>query len=186
MTKKVTVNRYTPPDWFEQFAIACSDEGYSIYFLGSNQKAVNEAAINLKKKIPNLIICGTHHGFFDKTRNGRENQLIVKEINTLSPDVLVVGFGMPMQEIWISENINDLQTHVVIPVGAFFDYVSGETKRAPRWMTDHGLEWLGRLLIEPNRLWKRYLVGNPLFLWRIINHHIFRIPLPFPTRSGNQ
>jgi N-acetylglucosaminyldiphosphoundecaprenol N-acetyl-beta-D-mannosaminyltransferase len=183
LTKKVIINRFTPPDWFEQFADECANGGYSIYFLGSNQKAVNEAASNLKKKIPNLNICGTHHGFFDKNRNGRENQLVIKEINSLSPDVLVIGFGMPMQEIWISENINDLQTHVVIPVGAFFDYLSGETKRAPRWMTNHGLEWLGRLIVEPNRLWKRYLVGNPLFIWRIIKHHLFRIPLPFSIQQ---
>jgi N-acetylglucosaminyldiphosphoundecaprenol N-acetyl-beta-D-mannosaminyltransferase len=84
---------------------------------------------------------------------------------------------MPMQERWIMENWNDLQVNIVMPVGALFDYLAGELPRAPRWMTEHGLEWLGRLIIEPGRLWKRYLVGNPLFLWRVFIHELLGIPI---------
>jgi len=179
LVKNVTLNRYTPPDWFDKLALASLIDGLSFYFIGSNQDVIFKAANILQKRVPGLNICGFHNGYFDKTQNGEENQRIIQEINTLKPDFLIVGFGMPMQENWICENFAALQTHVIIPVGAFFDYISGETKRAPRWMTDHGLEWLGRLIIEPGRLWKRYLIGNPLFLWRIFKHHVLKIPLPF-------
>ncbi len=84
---------------------------------------------------------------------------------------------MPLQEQWILENFNDLQVNIIMPVGAMFDYVAGDVVRAPQWMTDHGFEWLGRLIIEPRRLWKRYIVGNPLFLWRIFIHEILGKPL---------
>jgi N-acetylglucosaminyldiphosphoundecaprenol N-acetyl-beta-D-mannosaminyltransferase len=67
---------------------------------------------------------------------------------------------------------------VLFPAGALFDYLSGSLPRAPRWMTDHGLEWLGRLAVEPRRLWRRYLIGIPLFYWRILLHHLFSVPLP--------
>jgi N-acetylglucosaminyldiphosphoundecaprenol N-acetyl-beta-D-mannosaminyltransferase len=79
---------------------------------------------------------------------------------------------MPLQEKWIMENFDRLDVKVVMPVGAAFDYVSGNVRRAPHWMTDHGLEWLGRMLIEPKRLWRRYVIGNPLFLWRILLQRI--------------
>ena len=128
--------------------------------------------------IPDLKIVGTHHGFFDKDSASSENRYVLAMINKLKPDILVVGFGMPAQEKWILENLNELHVHAVIPVGAFFDYLADEVERAPRWMTENGLEWLGRLTIEPNRLWKRYVIGNPLFFWRIFVHHILKFPLP--------
>ncbi len=82
-----------------------------------------------------------------------------------------------MQEQWLSQNLDDLDVSVIMTGGAVFDYISGDLQRAPRWMTDNGLEWLGRLLIEPDRLWKRYLVGNPLFLWRVLKQRFG--PLPY-------
>ena len=74
---------------------------------------------------------------------------------------------MPLQERWLTENWPNLNAYVALPAGAAFDYVSGNVYRAPAWMTDNGLEWLGRLLVEPRRLWSRYLIGNPLFFWRL-------------------
>ncbi len=75
---------------------------------------------------------------------------------------------MPAQEIWLSENWDKINCKVALPVGAMFDYLANITPRAPRWMTDHGLEWLGRLVIEPRRLWRRYLIGLPIFFWRVL------------------
>jgi N-acetylglucosaminyldiphosphoundecaprenol N-acetyl-beta-D-mannosaminyltransferase len=86
--------------------------------------------------------------------------------------------GMPIQELWLEENWDRVNANIALTGGAVFDYISGDLKRAPHWMTDHGLEWLGRLIIEPRRLWKRYMIGNPLFLWRVFRHHILRLPLP--------
>lgn len=118
-----------------------------------------------------------HHGFFDKGTESAESREVVAMINAAKPDILVVGFGMPAQEKWIAENLSQLNVHLAIPVGAFFDYLAEDVVRAPRWMTDNGLEWLGRLFIEPRRLWKRYIVGNPLFLWRILIHEVLGVPL---------
>lgn len=88
-------------------------------------------------------------------------------------DILIVGFGMPLQERWLVENRVGLDVRVALAGGAVFDYVSGRLRRAPRLLTDHGFEWLGRLLIESRRLWRRYLVGNPVFLARVLRQRLF-------------
>jgi N-acetylglucosaminyldiphosphoundecaprenol N-acetyl-beta-D-mannosaminyltransferase len=170
--------RLTPPDWFGRLADECSSQGYSMFFLGTRQDIVEKAAMILHTANPKLRIASVHHGFFDKNVSSPENREVLAEINALKPDILVVGFGMPTQEKWILENRDELNVHVIFPVGAFFDYIAGEVVRAPCWMTDYGLEWLGRLIIEPRRLWKRYVIGNPLFLWRVFIHEILNIPLP--------
>ena len=113
-------------------------------------------------------VIGTHHGYFNKTPGHPQNEAVIKSINAAKPDILLIGFGMPIQEKWIMENYDRLDVKVFMPVGAAFDYVSGNVRRAPRWMTDHGLEWLGRLIIEPRRLWKRYIIGIPLFFYRVL------------------
>jgi N-acetylglucosaminyldiphosphoundecaprenol N-acetyl-beta-D-mannosaminyltransferase len=176
--KGKTLKRFSPPDWFDCLGRKCSEDGISMFFLGTRQDVVEKAASAMKEKFPRLKIAGVHHGFFDKEAASSETQGVLAMINVLKPDILVVGFGMPAQEKWISENLDNLQVKVALPVGALFDYLAGEVTRAPRWMTDNGLEWLGRLLIEPGRLWRRYIIGNPLFLWRIFIHHILGFSLP--------
>jgi N-acetylglucosaminyldiphosphoundecaprenol N-acetyl-beta-D-mannosaminyltransferase len=162
------LQRFTPPDWFGLLAGECVEQNVSVFFLGTTQEIIEKAAMVLSEKFPGLNIVGVHHGFFDKSATGFENQEVLNTINSLHPDILLVGFGMPAQEKWILDNWDELQVHAIIPVGAFFDYMAGEVERAPHWMTDHGLEWLGRLLIEPRRLWRRYVIGNPLFVWRVL------------------
>ena len=177
LTGKI-LQRFTPPDWFDHLASKCADNGISMFFLGTRQELIEKFALILKEKYPRLIIVGVQNGFFNKKAMSSDNQQVLAKINDARPDILIVGFGMPAQEKWISENWDNLQAKVVIPVGAMFDYLAGEVKRAPRWMTDNGLEWFGRLLIEPWRLWKRYIIGIPLFLLRIIIHDILGFSLP--------
>ena len=162
------LQRLTPPDWFGRLADECAEQGISMFFLGTRQDVVEKAASVLKEKYPQLKIAGVHHGFFNKDPMSSENKDVLDRINLLHPNILVVGFGMPVQEKWILDNWGQLQVNVVISVGAFFDYLAGVVVRAPHWMTDNGLEWLGRLIIEPGRLWRRYILGNPLFLWRVL------------------
>lgn len=169
--------RLTPPDFFDCIVENAARQGWSIFFLGARPSVAQQAAVRLVEKFPGLQI-QTHHGYFDKAAGSRENREVVELINRFRPHILVVGFGMPMQEKWIEENLPLLNIQVAFPVGALFDYLSGELPRAPRWLTDHGLEWLARLVIEPRRLWKRYLLGNPLFFWRIFIHHFLKVPLP--------
>lgn len=142
----------------------------SAYFLGGRKPVVERAVALLRCRYPKLNVSGWHHGFFNKT--GEESREVVEEINRASPDVLFVGFGMPVQEYWISENLASLSAGIVLPAGSMIDYIAGEKKPAPAWMANHGLEWFYRFLHEPRRLWKRYLVGNPLFLLRILGHRI--------------
>lgn len=164
----IVLYRHTPPDWIRDLAVACVQNNLTMYFLGANQGVAEKAALVLTNQVPGVRILGTHHGYFNKSKASSENQAVLEEINVLHPNILVVGFGMPTQEKWIMENWSDLNVNVAFPVGALFDYVSGSVYRVPRWMTDHGLEWLGRLIIEPHRLWRRYIIGNPVFLWRVL------------------
>lgn len=159
--------RITYADWIWQLAKFAEPRDFTFFFLGARPGVADKAAARLRERFPNLRIVGTHHGYFDKTPGSPENEAVIRKINAGKPNILIMGFGMPLQEHWLMENWDRIEANVALAGGAVLDYASGELRRAPRWMTDHGLEWLGRLLIEPRRLWRRYLIGNPLFLWRI-------------------
>jgi len=166
--------RFTPPDWFPALAERCVNDGLSLYFLGAHPGIADKAANKLKSTLPQVQIVGIHHGYFDKTPNNNANSTIIQDINRSKADILVVGFGMPLQERWIKENWEQIDTNVVLPVGALFDYLADDVPRAPNWMTGHGFEWLGRLIYEPGRLWQRYLIGNPRFMMNIIKERFRR------------
>jgi N-acetylglucosaminyldiphosphoundecaprenol N-acetyl-beta-D-mannosaminyltransferase len=160
--------RMTWADFAWQLANFAEENQYSLYLLGGKPGVANIAAERLLERHPNLIIAGIHHGYFDKTQGSEENEDVIQHLNQSRPNILIIGFGMPVQEQWVLENHQKINVNVIMTGGAVFDYISGELRRAPSWMTENGLEWLGRLIIEPRRLWKRYLVGNPIFLWRIL------------------
>lgn len=158
--------RMTGADWIYSLCAVCQEQGFSLYFLGGEPGVAARAAARLADQYPALKIVGTHHGHY--CHNGTENDAVVSKIKALHPDILLVGFGTPLQEKWIDQNFERLNIPVVWAVGALVDFVTGKKPRAPRWMLDHGLEWLYRLWAEPKRLWKRYIVGNPLFIWRVL------------------
>jgi N-acetylglucosaminyldiphosphoundecaprenol N-acetyl-beta-D-mannosaminyltransferase len=164
--------RITYADWIWQLAEFAEPRGFTFFFLGARPGVADKAAASLKARYPALRVVGTHHGYFDKTPGSAENEAVIEQINAVKPNILIVGFGMPLQERWLRDNWDHIDANVALTGGAVFDYVSGELQRAPRWMTDNGLEWLGRLLIEPRRLWKRYLIGNPLFIWRVLKQRL--------------
>lgn len=157
-------HRMTCPDYIENLALSCEREDVSLFLLAGKPGVVDKAIAKLTAIAPNLQIKG-HHGYFDKS--GKENELVIKKINEFKPDVLYIGFGMPLQENWIRKNIDKIEAKVFLPLGACLDFYTGEVYRGPRWMTDNGLEWLTRFFTEPKRLWERYIVGNPLFLYRV-------------------
>ena len=160
--------RITYADWAWQLARFAADHGISLYFLGGRPGIAAKAASNLKNRFPTLKITGCQDGYFDKSVGSPENEESLTRINAVRPDILIVGFGMPLQERWLMQNWERVDARIGLTGGAVFDYISGELRRAPRWMTDHGLEWFGRLIIEPRRLWKRYVIEIPLFIWRIL------------------
>jgi N-acetylglucosaminyldiphosphoundecaprenol N-acetyl-beta-D-mannosaminyltransferase len=147
--------------------IACQ-KNWSLYFLGGKPGVADQASDRLTAVYPGLKIVGIKDGYFNKSQTSEENAIVLAEINRVKPDILIVGFGMPVQEHWLLENRAQIGANIIITGGAVFDYISGELKRGPGWMTDHGLEWLSRLIIEPGRLWKRYIIGNPLFILRVL------------------
>lgn len=162
------LQRFTHADEMWRLAEFAAANGLSLFCLGARPGVAKKAAARLKERFPGLRIAGVHHGYFDHTPGSPENEAVVQQINAANPDILVVGFGMPLQEWWLKENWDRVDAGVAITLGAIFDYVSGELRRGPRVLTDNGFEWLARLFIEPRRLWRRYVVGNPVFLTRVL------------------
>jgi N-acetylglucosaminyldiphosphoundecaprenol N-acetyl-beta-D-mannosaminyltransferase len=165
--------RFTLADWVWQLAALAEKEGFSIFLLGNPPGVAEAAAVRLRERMPNLRIAGAQHGYFEKSPDHPENLAVLEKINAAGADILLVGFGMPIQEKWLQENWDHLEVHVAISVGALFEYVAGELKRGPRWMTQHYMEWLARMVISPRRYANRYLHDAPLFLYRILHQKFF-------------
>ncbi|HWE32762.1 MAG TPA: WecB/TagA/CpsF family glycosyltransferase [Solirubrobacteraceae bacterium] len=160
-------HRMTGADWIWGLATLCERFGQSIYLLGSEPPLAREAASRLRRWYPGLDVVGAHHGFFDL--DSPHNERVIEDINAHGPRIVLVGMGTPKQELWVDRYADQLGGAVTWTVGALFDYVSGHTPRAPRWLADNGLEWIFRLMIEPDRMWRRYLLGNPVFLSRVLS-----------------
>ena len=152
--------RFTWPDWIEALAVTCRDNGASMFFLGAKEGVAEVAAKKMEARVPGLRVF-SHHGHFAK--DDATSRAIVEMVNTSGAQVLLVGFGMPMQELWIDKYRRGLTASVIFANGATFDYVAGNVWRGPDWLTRHGLEWLTRLAVEPRRLARRYVVGLPAF-----------------------
>lgn len=147
-------------DWGPPLFAEAQERGWRLFYLGGKPGVAERAAEKLRASYPALQIA-THHGYFDM--HSEENRRIIDQINAFSPHILLVGMGMPRQEEWVLQNKRFLQVNVLLTSGAFFDYIAGAIPTPPRWMGQVGLEWLYRLLAEPRRLWKRYLV-EPFYL----------------------
>jgi N-acetylglucosaminyldiphosphoundecaprenol N-acetyl-beta-D-mannosaminyltransferase len=159
-------HRMTGADWVWGLSSLCETSEVSVYLLGSDPGVAAEAAERLHRWYPRLQISGTHHGYFEL--GSEHDQRVVEDINARRPDIVLVGMGSPKQEQWVQRHAHELDTDVLWTVGALFDYVSGRVPRAPAWLADNGLEWIFRLAIEPNRMWRRYLLGNPVFVSRVM------------------
>lgn len=162
-------HRMTCPDYIENLALACQQQDVSLFLLAGKPGVVDKAIAKLQEIAPNLKLQG-HHGYFEKS--GQENDAVIDQINKFKPGILYIGFGMPLQERWILDNIKRIEARVFLPLGACLDFYTNSVYRGPRWMTDRGLEWLTRLTTEPGRLWQRYLVGNSLFFYRVLTHYV--------------
>lgn len=150
-------------DLFPLLCERLSNEGRSLYFLGGQPGVTAAAARAMQARFPNLRIAGVRDGYF----RADEESDVLGEINRSGADVLLVGMGIPSQELWLSRHHEALVLPVRIGVGGLFDFYSGRIPRAPRWMREIGMEWTWRLWQEPARMWRRYVIGNPLFLFRV-------------------
>lgn len=145
---------------------AAADEQVPTYFLGASDGVAEEAARRLRARIPGLQL-RTHHGFFSPS----ENDELLADISAFGTGILFVGMGDPAQQLWIDAHRDHLPP-AVLTCGGLFDWLSGSNPRAPRWMIAGGLEWLWRLGLEPRRLGRRYLVGNPVFIAAVLRQRL--------------
>ena len=160
-------HRMTGADWIWGLAALCEHTGESVYLLGSEPGVASDAGRRLQGTYPRLHVVGTHHGYFEP--GSPHDDRVVEDINARRPSILLVGMGTPKQELWVEANAHRLDVDVLWTVGALFDVVSGKVPRAPGWLADNGLEWIFRLAIEPGRMWRRYLLGNPVFVHRVMS-----------------
>lgn len=142
-----------------------AQKGYSVFIIGGKKGIAKKACENLKKKHPSINIVGYYApplGFEkDEVELNKINDMITK----VSPDILIACFGCPKQEKWIYENYHKYKAKVSICAGATVDFLAGNINRAPKWMSNHGLEWFYRLIKEPRRMFKRYLIDDMKIIW---------------------
>ena len=150
--------------------VSLCDRGREIglrhYFLGGRAGTAERLAERLIERFPGLSIVGTVSPPF-RPIDPAEDAAIVDSINAVAPDVVWVGLGSPKQELWAAEHAGRLTAPLILPVGAAFDFHSGQLRRAPGWMQRTGLEWLFRLAMEPRRLFRRYVTTNARFLYLV-------------------
>ena len=150
-------HRSTYLDWREHFWSLADRKGWRVMFIGGAEGVADAAAERLKARHGRVDLA-VRSGYFDATPGSEDNRQLVEAANAFAPQVLLVGMGMPRQEIWIADHLDALPGCVVLNVGAAFDYEAGVQRAAPRWMGKAGLEWLYRLAVDPRRLFHRYCV----------------------------
>lgn len=147
-------------DLFPKVCELAANNNYTMYLLGAAEGVADTAAKNLMKKYPGLNVVGTYSPPFGFEKNEQEMNKIKTQIQEVHPDILIVGLGCPKQEKFMYYHCKELGVPISFGLGASIDFEAGNIKRAPKWMSNHGLEWLYRFSKEPKRLFKRYFVDD--------------------------
>ncbi|MEI3337507.1 MAG: WecB/TagA/CpsF family glycosyltransferase [Clostridium sp.] len=147
-------------DLFPLLCEMAAEKGYNMFFLGAGEGVANKAAQNLTNKFPKLNIVGTYSPPFGFEKDKKEIEKIINMVNKANTQILIVGLGCPKQEKFIHKYRKELNVPISLGLGASLDFEAGNIKRAPKWMSDNGLEWLYRLSKEPKRMFKRYIVDD--------------------------
>lgn len=152
--------RVTGIDLFHELVKLAAQRGYRIYLFGAKQEVVQQVKQILEENYPSLQIVGWRNGYFTT----EDEPEIIADMRRSQADMLFVAFSSPKKEYWVNKYLNDIGIPFVMGVGGTFDVVAGVTKRAPKWMQEHGLEWFYRFIQEPRRMWRRYIIGNLRFI----------------------
>lgn len=150
-------HRCTYLDWRDDFWALAERKNWRVFFVGGAPGVAEKAVARIHEDYPAVSIA-SHHGYFDARSGSPANEAVVAAIRDFAPDIVLVGMGMPRQEIWTLENHKAYGPAVTFTVGGAFDYEAGVQKAAPRWMGPMGMEWLFRLTVDPQRLFSRYCV----------------------------
>lgn len=164
-------------DLFPRLCDALQNSGKGIFLLGAKPGVADKVAEWALENYPGVTISGSHHGYF----SAAEETEVIDQIRKSQASVLLVAFGAPRQDVWINAHLQATGVKVAMGVGGLFDFYSGEISRAPQWLREMGFEWLYRFYQEPGRMWKRYFVGNAVFLTRVLRE---RIRKPRPGLQG--
>jgi N-acetylglucosaminyldiphosphoundecaprenol N-acetyl-beta-D-mannosaminyltransferase len=141
---------------------------FKVMFMGSSENVLSMIRGQTAIDYPHLYVV-TYSPPYKIVFSEEDNGAIIKAINDANPDLLWIGMTAPKQEKWTYQHWNELNIHCHVgTIGAVFDFYAGTAKRAPQWWQNHSLEWLYRLIKEPKRMWRRYILGNPLFMWNIL------------------
>ncbi len=147
-------------------------KGGKCFFMGSSEKVLSLIRKRASVDYPNIVV-ETYSPPYKPEFSEEDNKAIVEAINKADPDLLWIGMTAPKQEKWTYSHWNELNIHCHVgTIGAVFDFFAGTVERAPIWWQEHGLEWAYRLVKEPKRMWRRYIIGNSLFLWNISKEKI--------------
>lgn len=179
------VERVYGPDLMLACCAASIGKGYRHFLYGGGPGVPERLADRLMARFPGLKVVGTWSPPFRELTSSEE-QDVVSRIAATRPDIVWVGLSTPKQERWMARFVSRVPAAVLIGVGAAFDLHAGLKKQAPRWLQRAGLEWLFRLSTEPRRLWRRYLVNNPAFVWRILLQSIGVATYHLNLRRGGQ
>ena len=165
-------NRVSGPDLMWEACRRAEESGHSVFFYGDTDDTLQALSNKLKKQLPRLEIAGMHSPPF-RPLTDEEDAEEVSMINASGADILWIGLGLPRQEQWMFEHRDQLNVPVAVGVGAAFKFLSGQVKRAPRWIGENGFEWLWRFIQEPRRVWRRVLIDGPHFvlcaLWETLD-----------------
>ena len=162
--------RVTGIDMFERLIGYAAGRGLSVYFIGARDRSVRGVVEHFTARFPDLRVAGYRNGYFDESQESE----IARQIRQSRADLLFVALGSPRQEDWISRHLETTGVRFALGVGGSFDHLSGLQRRAPAWMQRAGLEWLHRVAREPRRLWRRYLIGNTVFIYLVAKQMLSR------------
>lgn len=157
------MERTTGPSLMEKIFAISAEKGYRHYFYGSTKDTLDMLKVKLEREYPGIVISGMYSPPF-RALTDEEDAEIIRMINAADADFIWIGLGAPKQEHWMAAHQGKING-VMVGVGAGFDFLSGNIKRAPQWMQNHNLEWLYRLVQDPKRLFKRYATTNFKFIW---------------------
>jgi len=139
-----------------------AERDWPVFFLGATPGVADRALEAITRRLPRLRAVGVRDGYFSFGDDS-----IAQQVKAAGTGLLLVGLGNPAQELWMRANLHASGARLAVGVGAFFDFQAGQLPRAPEWMNRAGIEWVHRLAQEPRRMWRRYLLGNPIFLARV-------------------